>query len=246
MRLLDLFCGAGGAAMGYYRAGFTEIVGVDIKPQPRYPFEFVQADAMEYPLDGFDAIHASPPCQAFTALRSMWNSREHPDLLAPTRVRLLKHRGLFVIENVPGAPMREPVMLCGSMFGLGTGDAELRRHRLFELHGFDLLTPRCQHYTRSLVIGVYGGHGRDRRRKVTVVGDGNGRDYRKHPATVSVTGNAGGTSVRDGTQQFSTDQRREAMGIDWMTGDELSQAIPPAYTEYIGRQLLIAIQAGVA
>ena len=242
MRLLDLFCGAGGAAMGYSRAGFTEIVGVDTRPQPHYPFTFVQADAMTYPLDGFDAIHASPPCQAFTALKSMWNSKVHADLLTPTRERLQASGIPYVIENVAGAPMQGPyVILCGTMFGLGTGTAELRRHRLFELGGFYALTPPCQHYSRDLVIGVYGGHGRDRRRMVGVYGDGNGRDYRKHP-TVGVYGNAGGASVRDGTQQFSTDQRREAMGIDWMTGNELSQALPPAYTAYVGQHLLAECQ----
>ncbi len=239
-RLLDLFCGAGGAAVGYARAGF-EVVGVDIKPQPRYPFEFHQGDALTYPLDGFDAIHASPPCQAFTALRSMWNARDHADLVDATRQRLAESGLPYVIENVPGAPLREPIMLCGSMFGLGTGAAELRRHRLFELFGFAVLTPRCQHYTRDLVIGVYGGHGRDRRRTVGVYGDGNGRDYRRDPLrpnTVGVWGSAGGRSVRDGTQQFSTAERAEAMGIDWMTGDQLSQAIPPAYTYYIGCRLM--------
>ena len=245
-RLLDLFCGAGGAAMGYHRAGFDEIVGVDIKPQPRYPFAFVLGDALEYvAMHGreFDAIHASPPCQAFTALKTMWNSKEHPDLVDPTRSLLSESRRPYVIENVPGAPVAAHVVLCGTMFDLGTGDAELRRHRLFELSGFFLLAPSCRQYERGRVCGVYGGHGRDRRRTVGVYGDGNGRDYRKHPATVGVFGGAGGKSVRDGTQQFSTAQRREAMGIDWMTGNELSQAIPPAYTEFIGRQLIHAIQS---
>lgn len=241
-RLLDLFCKAGGAGMGYSQAGF-DVVGVDIEAQKHYPFEFHQADALTYPLDGFDAIHASPPCQAFTALRTMYNAKAHDDLLTPMRERLQSVDVPYIIENVPGAPMsgHQVIVLCGTMFGLGTGPAELRRHRLFELSGFNTLTPRCQHYSRSLVIGVYGGHGRDRRRTVTVVGDGNGRDYRKHPATVTVVGGAGGASVRDGTQQFSTDQRREAMGIDWMNGDELSQAIPPAYTEFIGKQLLLSL-----
>jgi DNA (cytosine-5)-methyltransferase 1 len=240
-RLLDLFCGDGGAAMGYHRAGF-DVVGVDINPQPRYPFEFIQADAMTFDLSGYDAIHASPPCQAFTAMKTMYNAKPHADLLTPTRARLVASGLPYVMENVPGAPMTDYVTLCGTMFGLGTGDAELRRHRLFELGGFYMLTPPCQHYTRHLVIGIYGGHGRDRRRTVTVVGDGNGGDYRKHPKTVGVYGGAGGASVRDGTQQFSTDQRREAMGIDWMNGDALSQAIPPAYTEFIGRQLLAALR----
>lgn len=245
-RLLDLFCKAGGAGMGYSLAGF-EVVGVDIEPQRHYPFEFHQADVMTLDLDflrSFDAIHASPPCQAFTALRTMYNAKPHADLLTPTRELLRETGRPWVIENVEGARrvMREPILLCGSMFGLGTGNAELRRHRLFELSGFDMLRPLCQHYTRSRVIGVYGGHGRDRRRTVTVVGDGNGRDYRKHPATVGVYGSAGGASVRDGTQQFSTDQRREAMGIDWMNGDELSQAIPPAFTDYIGKRLMVVMR----
>lgn len=224
LRLLDLFCGAGGAAMGYHRAGFTEIVGVDIKPMPRYPFTFVQADAIEYVAAHgreFDAIHASPPCQAFTPLKAMWNSREHPDLVAPTRIALRAAGRPYAIENVPGAPLENPLTLCGTMFGLRTegGQAELRRHRLFECQPIPfVLLPPCHH--NGAVIGVYGGHGRDRRRSVTV------------------TGHAGGRSVRDGTQQFSTAARREAMGIDWMTGNELSQAIPPAYTEFIGRQLI--------
>ena len=113
MRLLDLFCGAGGAAMGYHRAGF-EVVGIDIAPQPNYPFEFVQADAMEFPLDGFDAIHASPPCQAYTALAT----GKHPRLIEPMRERLASSGVPWVIENVVGAPLRQPVLLCGSMFGL--------------------------------------------------------------------------------------------------------------------------------
>ena len=240
-RLLDLFCGAGGAAMGYHRAGF-EVVGVDIAPQKNYPFEFHQADAMTYPLEGFDAIHASPPCQAFTDLKTMPNARQHDDLLTPTRERLIASGLPYVIENVEGAPMTGPyIRLCGSMFALGVGNAELRRHRLFELGGFYTLTPPCQHYTRHLVIGVYGGHGRDHRRTVGGYGDGNGRDYRRDPVrpnTDGVWGSAGGSSARDGTQQFSTEERREAMGIDWMTRNELSQAIPPAYTEYIGKQLM--------
>lgn len=207
MRLLDLFCGAGGAAMGYHRAGFTEIVGVDIKPQPRYPFEFVQADAMTYPLEGFDAIHASPPCQRFSDLNQMHNALEHPDLLTPTLMRLRDYYGApFVVENVEGSPLPSAMLLCGSMFALGAEGARLQRHRLFETN-WPLMAPPCAHRRNQRVIGVYGGHGRDRRRTVN-------------------------------TQDFSTEARREAMGIDWMTGAELSQAIPPAYTEYIGKHLL--------
>lgn len=199
--------------MGYHRAGF-EVVGVDIKPQPRYPFEFVQDDAMSVLAytgslapGSFDAIHASPPCQAFTSLQWMHNAKTHPDLLAPTR-DLLRATGLpYVIENVVGAPMGAAVRLCGTSFGLGSGDAELRRHRHFETHPPILLSPPCEHGHRPRVIGVYGGHGRDRRRAVN-------------------------------TQDYPVTARREAMGIDWMTDQELSQAIPPAYTEWIGRQLI--------
>jgi len=218
-RLLDLFCGAGGAAMGYHRAGF-EVVGVDIKSQPRYPFEFICEDAlhtlwMASFVSDFDAIHASPPCQAFTSLKGMHNALEHADLLTPTRELLRETRLPYVIENVPGAPMNgSHVTLCGSAFGLGSGDAELRRHRHFESN-VPLLIPPCHHGQRERVIGVYGGHGRDRRRKVN-------------------------------TQDYSVEERREAMGIDWMTGTELSQAIPPAYTEFIGTQLMAHLNATVA
>jgi len=230
-RLLDIFCGAGGAAMGYHRAGF-EVAGVDIKRMPRYPFEFHQGDALEFLRkhgQEYDAIHASPPCQAFTALRTMPNAKHHDDLLTPTR-ELLKRTGLpYVIENVPGAPMSNYIVLCGSMFDLGTGGAELRRHRHFEMDPMPLFVPECRHGWNEKVIGVSGGHGRDRRRT--------------RPATVTVTGHAGGNSVRDGTQQFDTDERREAMGIEWASGNELSQAIPPAYTLWIGQRLMEMINA---
>lgn len=215
-RLLDLFCGAGGAAMGYHRAGF-DVTGVDIAPQPRYPFRFVQADAvliLEALANAgrratkYEAIHASPPCQAYSAMRTAWNARkDHPDLLPPAR-ELLKRIGLpYVIENVPGAPMDPLIMMCGSAFGLGVSGFQLRRHRWFgSSPGWWFLSPPCQH--AGPVIGIYGDHGRDRRRK----------------------GNLG--------RYFTMDERKQAMGIDWMARDELGQAIPPAYTEYIGAQLL--------
>lgn len=140
MRLLDLFCGAGGCSVGYERAGF-EVVGVDVSPQPNYPFEFHLADAMTYPLDGFDAIHASPVCKGFSfATYFHPGAREnHPDLLTPTRERLLESGLPFVIENVQGAPMRKDLVLCGEMFGL-----RLHRHRVFEVEGFTCLAPPHQ------------------------------------------------------------------------------------------------------
>lgn len=213
-RMLDLFCGAGGAGMGYHRAGF-EVVGVDIAPQPHYPFEFVQVDAMKV-LRGewhglemitetslFDAIHASPPCQCYSlgtvGLRRA--GKEYPDLLPSTRA-LLEHTGLpWVIENVPGAPMRADFKLCGCVVGL-----PIRRERWFETswHGFDLRAP-CHH-------------------------DG---------PVVSVVGHGTPSWVRQKLGYNPTiAQYRAAMGIDWMNRDELSEAIPPAYTEFIGRQLL--------
>ena len=207
-RLLDLFCGAGGCAVGYHRAGF-DVVGVDLHTQPRYPFEFHQADALTFDLAGFDAIHASPPCQAHTALRTMPNARRHDSLIEPVRA-LLAASGLpYVIENVVGAPMAKQLLLCGTMFGLGSGDAELRRHRLFESSCL-FFSPQCAHGTRDRVIGVYGGKARDRRRAVP-------------------------------TRDFEWPRCYEALGIDWMSRVELCQAIPPAYTEWIGRQLLAYI-----
>lgn len=198
-RLLDLFCGAGGAAMGYYRVGF-DVTGVDIKPQNHYPFEFVQADALEYCAEHgkeFDAIHASPPCQAYSWAAARWQ-KEWPDLVEPTRLELMKTGKPFVIENVVGAPLLAPVVLCGTMFGL-----RVIRHRLFEMNPFMVvLVSPCAH-----------------------LGSVSNDDF------VTVAGHGG-----DGRASLSI--WRDAMGIDWMDKQELTQAIPPAYTEFIGRQLL--------
>jgi DNA (cytosine-5)-methyltransferase 1 len=139
--LLDLFCGAGGCAIGYHRAGF-DVVGVDLEPQPNYPFHVIQADALEFlrtvSMDGFDAIHASPPCPAYSlATHYHGTQADHPDLYEPVKA-LLERAGLpYVIENVPGSPVRKDVVLCGEMFGL-----RVHRHRLFETEGFFCMQPR--------------------------------------------------------------------------------------------------------
>lgn len=161
MRLLDLFCGAGGAAMGYHRAGFDEIVGVDIRPMPRYPFRFVQGDALEYLAQHgaeFDAIHASPPCQAYSEATPVAARSKHPDLIAPVRALLIATGKPYVIENVEGARklLREPIMLCGTMFGL-----RVWRHRYFEIPDFPLaLLPSCRHDFHPVVVSG-SAHGRD-------------------------------------------------------------------------------------
>lgn len=221
LKLLDLFCGAGGAGEGYRRAGF-EVTGVDNRPMPNNPHTFIHADALEYLAEHgheYDVIHASPPCQAHTAMRVLHNARRHADMIPATRALLESIGKPYVIENVPGAPFQNGVVLCGTMFGLGTERAELRRHRLFESNMM-LLAPTCQHGRRSETIGVYGGHVRHRRR----VADGhNGWKYER------------------GLPDFSAEDGRRAMGIGWMTLAELSQAIPPAYTEYIGGQLMTVL-----
>lgn len=228
--IYDLYCGAGGSTVGYHRAGFPNIIGIDNKPQKNYPFKFIQMDALEFLQEIIDdkrerpdAIHTSPPCQRFSAMRTgRWQDREHPDLVEPTR-NLLKILNVpYVIENVPGAPLIEPSMLCGSMFRLETSQGnQLRRHRLFETSFTITDVPKCNHNNAS-VIGVHGGGQHPDRRRVPSIG---------------VYGNSGGSSTRDGKSFFGVDARREAMGIDWMTGKELNQAIPPAYTEFIGKQM---------
>jgi DNA (cytosine-5)-methyltransferase 1 len=207
-RLLDLFCGAGGAAVGYHRAGF-DVVGVDIVPQPRYPFEFIQGDAMTWPLDGFDAIHASPPCQRYSALSNpTLNAAAHPDLIAPVRERLIASGLPYVIENVARSPLAGYIVLCGTSFGL-----RVLRHRWFEMSAPPLFVPPCAH-EGSTIDGTYVGH----------VEGGRDRYGKQRP-------------------NWSMEERQSAMGIDWMTRLELREAVPPAYTEWIGTQLIAVLEA---
>jgi len=222
-RLLDLFCGAGGAAMGYHRAGF-EVVGVDVGPQPNYPFEFHQLDAMEVPLTGpIDAVHASPPCQAFTAYRNVGNVGDYPDLIDPMRQRLIEWGGPWVMENVVGAPLVDPVLICGTMFD---PPMEIQRHRLFE-NNWGLTVPvwPCRHKLNG--PNRYPG--------------GNIARRRGGPRSTPIR-----RTVEIGTWSIPQDIQNRAMGIDWMTLPELSESIPPAYTEWIGRQLMAHLEAVAA
>jgi len=207
-RLLDLFCGAGGASMGYHRAGF-EVEGVDNKPQPHYPFKFYQIDALEFPLEGYDAYHASPPCQGYS-INIKHLSNEAPMLIDAVR-ELFNTKSLWIIENVPGAPIPDNptldgdygLMLCGTMFGL----RKVWRHRLFWTSIPISRPPKdCAHIETPL------------------------NPYRTE------------SRKREGIQFGSMMAYAKAMGIDWMKGREIGEAIPPVYTEYIGKYLVKALK----
>jgi len=230
-KLLDLFCGAGGASEGYSRAGF-DVVGVDIKPQPHYPFSFIQTDAVDllrqladsgkaytgddscplsstlvWRIDDFDAYHASPPCQAYTRLTPPEYKNNHPDLLELVceymrKLNWLRHK-LVVIENVPDALfiLENPLLLCGTMFGLAT-----HRHRYFEtLPTYYPLLPKCCRIHKPIVV-------------------------------------SGTTRRKTGRLEYPVADVRRVMEIDWMVRKELDEAIPPAYTEYIGKYLLLVVR----
>ncbi len=202
-KLLDLFCGGGGAAMGYYRAGF-DITGVDNKPQPYYPFKFIQADVFEYMESRgheYDIFHASPPCQLFTTITP--NPEGHPDLIAKTREYIQARGKPYIIENVPGAPLIQPfVMLCGTMF-----DLLVIRHRHFECFPPILFAPRACRHERP------------------VVKCGRRPDRNKHYHSV--------------VGHFSDIEfAKVAMGMNWGTAKELAQAVPPAFTQWVGEQMI--------
>jgi DNA (cytosine-5)-methyltransferase 1 len=210
-RLLDLCCGAGGASLGYWRAGF-DVTGVDNRFQKRYPFAFVQADALEYLREHgreYDVIHASPPCQAHMQLRH-WTGRAYPDLIPAMREALIANGRPYIIENVMGAPLVDPLMLCGSMFdGL-----RVIRHRLFETSVPIYFPPGpCTHPRNA--VGRRGNEGT--------------REW------ITVTGHFAGVP-----------KAQKAMGIPWMTQGELAQAIPPAYTEFIGTEILDRLALAVS
>jgi DNA (cytosine-5)-methyltransferase 1 len=232
-RLLDLYCGEGGAARGYIRAGWT-VTGVDTRQlRARYPGTFVRADAITYLTEHageFDAVHASPPCQAFTSLRrfpaqlardeqTLFEWTRHPDLVAATRAALLASGLPWIMENVPGAPLRDPIILCGSMFGLAAECRDgrrrpLRRHRLFETLPRLAGLPACRHRRDDEPVGVYG--------------NGGGGKWRTRGGYMAVKAEA-----------------EAALDVRGMTTHGLAQAIPPAYTAYLGAQLGARIEATV-
>jgi len=218
-RALDLFCGAGGASMGLHRAGF-DVTGVDIAPQRHYPFRFIQAEATSFDVRGYDLIWASPPCQAFTLAnhraRTAGKSK-HPNLIPVTRALLSAGSGgtPYIIENVPTAPLEAPIMLCGTMFGLG-----VFRHRHFESN-VPLVAPAHVNHAGRIGDG-----------KFFCVAGGAGR------------WKSWGKVKRNVTKGTVAEWRR-AMGSDWMTGKELTQAIPPAYAECLGRQVMKLLRESV-
>lgn len=210
--VLTLYSGAGGSGMGYHLAGFR-VVGVDIAPQPWFPFEFIQGDAIEIVMDigkDFDFIDASPPCQRHSALTKGTNhGRQYADFLPQTRDVLTGLGVPFLIENVAGAPLRKDLMLCGEMFGL-----KVIRHRFFEVHGVKVPQPVHKQH-RGRVAGMR--HGVWYRGPyVAVYGDGGGKG-----------------SLRDW---------QDAMGMPWVHDRKgIAEAVPPAYTEYIGKEILRSI-----
>lgn len=212
----------------------AEIVGVDIKEEPRYPFEFVQSDALKFPLEGYDFIWASPPCQAYSVGSARWrkNGKKYPNLIGKTRQRILRAGTPYCIENVIGARkfLLEPFLLCGQMFGIG-----VIRHRLFESNFFVLPPghPNCNGAViRADAVGVYGGSetfsysAKHRRDYLAATGHPPGRFYR----AVTADGHGGNSST------FRLQAWKDAMGIDWMVKRELIEAVPPAYSEFIAQQ----------
>jgi len=208
MKLLDLFCGVGGASVGYFQAGF-EVHGVDLKHGKRYPFTYLRADVLDVLKDKefiqqFDVIHASPPCQTHSITQHLRNAQgkttSKVDLIPQTRAALIASGKPYIIENVVGSPLIDPIQLCGSSFGL-----HVRRHRLFESN-MKLQSSKCNHKAQGRPVGVYG-------------------------SLNDEIPNGGKTAK-------TISEARIAMGIDWAIWTELVEAIPPAFTKYLGQQLI--------
>ena len=213
-KCLDLFCCAGGAGVGISRAGF-EVIGVDIAPQPEYPFEFVRGDALEADLTGFDFVWASPPCQCFTKYGNCRPNLadKYEDLIEATRQKLTAWGGAWIMENVVGAPLHNPITLCGSMFGL-----DVRRHRLFESN-MPIKAETCNH--KMWEPNRFPG----------------GRSRERGHARVLCRG-----TVEVGRWNIPIATQQKAMGIDWITDlRKLSESIPPAYSEFLARQVAMVL-----
>lgn len=224
--LVDLFCGAGGAGMGYYQAGF-DVIGVDIDPQPDYPFRFIQADAIAF-LDRMlaggtwdwvgpgvvAAYHGSPPCQGYSSLSALHPEVDYPKLVGDVRARFRALGRPYVIENVIGSPMTNALLLCGSMFGM-----RIRRHRLFDTSDLIYAPSPCQHHLQPDILGVYGNS------------DGAHEPGFKHEGH------------KRGPRQATTTEAREVMEMPWVTKRRgLTEAIPPRFTRHIGEQLLSVVE----
>ncbi len=208
MKLLDLYCGVGGASAGYYKAGF-DVTGIDLKHGRRYPYKYIKGDVLLYLQDldflrSFDIIHASPPCQTHSITQHLRNaqgkSTSKLDLIPQTRAALIASGKPYVIENVPGSPLINPIQLCGSSFGL-----QVRRHRLFESN-MKLTGSVCDHKAQGRPVGVYG--------------------------------SLNDQIPKGGKTATTIDEGRDAMGMPWAIWTELVEAIPPAYSEYIGKQII--------
>lgn len=208
MRLLDLFCGVGGASAGYAAAGF-DVTGIDLKHGKRYPFTYIKGDVLDYLQDleflrSFDVIHASPPCQTHSITKHLRNAQgkttSKVDLIPQTRAALIASGKPYIIENVPGSPLIDPIQMCGSSFGL-----KVRRHRLFESN-LELVGTVCLHKEQGRPIGVYG----------------------------SLKDNI----PNGGKTAESIEEARIAMGMPWAIWSELVEAIPPNYTTFLGHQVI--------
>jgi DNA (cytosine-5)-methyltransferase 1 len=208
MKLLDLFCGVGGASVGYHQAGF-EVHGVDLKHGKRYPFTYLRADVLDVLKDKdfinqFDVIHASPPCQTHSITKHLRNAQGNStsklDLIPETRQALIASGKPYIIENVPGSPLINPIQLCGSSFGL-----KVRRHRLFESN-MPLIGSKCDHKAQGRPVGVYG--------------------------------SLNDEIPKGGKTASTIDEARKAMDMDWAIWTELVEAIPPAFTKYLGGQIV--------
>jgi DNA (cytosine-5)-methyltransferase 1 len=208
IKLLDLYCGVGGASAGYNRAGF-DVTGIDLKHGKRYPYKYIKGDVLLYLQDldflrSFDIIHASPPCQTHSITQHLRNaqgkSTNKLDLIPQTRSALIASGKPYVIENVPGSPLINPIQLCGSSFGL-----QVRRHRLFESN-MKLTGSVCDHKAQGRPVGVYG--------------------------------SLNDQIPKGGKTATTIDEGRDAMGMPWAIWTELVEAIPPAYSEYLGKQII--------